>query len=362
MGSTDHTTDATVIDTETDTPVEETRQDNKSLPYSSKFYKHFFFGPCRCCGSNRHGLLIRTLTKNKKVKYTRYSCPVLGEYPHPAKLSEQEILSSIHFACPIRMAKYYSYELNDTIQAMRLYRTHGMGKFLPDNDYRTFKRNVLDTCYSYQSVNRKVDGYKPLVTGDCAICGNHKHSALIPHLTGNGTVTYHYLCPVAANENWEEAAQFKNALQKYKICPSKLAKECDYSFTILFTALDVFKLSSASERWTTKEIEKLELEASQICEQYHTSKTMSTPKSDLENPNKSSIWTSIYNLIRPSIHNLIHLTKLNKVQIQIHNLDKIFDRSLYWPVIHNLIIASTCILVIYFTNASFQHHSKGHSL
>jgi hypothetical protein len=362
MGNTDPTIDATVIETEIENPAEGKDQDNKSLLYSSKFYKHFFLGPCRCCGSNKHGLLIRMLSKKKKVRYTRYSCPVLGEYPDPATLSELEILTITHLACPIRMTRHYNYERNDIIQAMLLYRTQGTGRFLLDERYKTFKKIVFDVCYSQQSICRETDRYKSLVVGDCAICGNDKHSALAPYLTGNGMVTYHYVCPVAANENWEEATQFKDTSRKYRICPSKLAKECDYSFTMLFTALDSFKLSSASKRWSTNEIGKLEFKASQVCEQYHLNKTTSIIKSDIDNQYQPWTSKSIYNLIRSLIHNLIDRANLNKVQIQIYKFDKTFDRSLIWPVIHNLIIVSLCIFVIYFTNVSFQHHNKGYSL
>ena len=55
----------------------------------------------------------------------------------------------------------------------------------------------------------------------CRICGSPDHPALQGREDDNGDVTYKYICPAAAHENWE--------IGSMRPCPERLARWCKYS-------------------------------------------------------------------------------------------------------------------------------------
>jgi hypothetical protein len=342
--------DATVINIETNNPAVEVKHPINVSLLNTNFCKYFLQAPCRCCGSDKHSLLMQTRSRSGKTKYLQYSCPVLEEHPDPSLLTESEILIETHLASHIKFAKHYNHEIQSTMDALRIYRRQGMGKFMAKRDFECFKEKVGHACHTYQNTLKEINRHKSLFLGSCTICGNKDHSALIPYLTSSGSVTYHYICPVSANENWEEACRFGDRLQKYRICPHKFSKEYQYTKTKALAALDIFKESNASTKWPIKDIEKLELEILEICDTHHRERQIVAESQNQENSRRP-----IYNLIQKSIHNLIKFAKQDTLRTSIQNLIDPSDRNLTRLVIHNLVIGLICIILIFSANVAFSN-------
>ena len=345
--------DATVINIEVNNPTVEAKQATNPSLLNPNFRKHFLQTPCRCCGSNGHALLIQTKSRSGQT-YFKYSCPVLGDYPDPSYLTEKEIFILTHSASHTKFAKHYHYDPKAISDALSLYRQQGIGKFTTKREFKDFRENINNSCNAYRIECVRRDHYRKSISGPCFICGNTQHSALTPYLTENGMLTYHYLCPVTAYENWEEANQFENQFQKYMICQNKFAKENQYERNKALAALDIFKGSSASLRWSTMAIERLELEICQICDNHYNEKQIQA-----KSQNQNNSRQSIQNLIQSSIHNLIKLTKHENLRTSIQNLIDPFDKSLTRLVIHNLVIGVICIILVFSANVAFK--SPNHS-
>ena len=324
------------------------------LPYSPMFYKHFIRSPCRCCGSNDHGLLNLGTYKSKGVRYTKYTCPVLRIYPDPSILSEQEIYIQNHQACPIRLARQYKFNVEQIKRALNIYRTQGTGRQLTKQEYQIFQEDTLKQCHIYRKICHKTEEHKTLVIGDCIICGSQQHTTLKSHLTDTGSVIYNYSCPVSAN-GIMKGCQLESMSLKYTICPAKFANEYGYSFHAIHTALDTFRSSSASEHLSTLDIEKLESEVLDICERHQLETTISKQEDENHNLFQPTGSNPIQNLI----HNLIQLIKHSQKFVQIQKLINTSDRTLTRLLIHNLVIGIICITLILSINGTLNpNHSS----
>jgi len=63
----------------------------------------------------------------------------------------------------------------------------------------------------------------------CRICGSPDHPALQGREDDYGDVTYKYVCPIAAHDNWE--------IESMRPCPEKLARWCRYSSGLIEIAI-----------------------------------------------------------------------------------------------------------------------------
>jgi hypothetical protein len=241
--------------------------------------------------------------------------------------------------------------MENIIRAMNIYRTQGTGRHMTEQEYKIFQENTLNQCYRYQKICHDTEKRKSLIIGECMVCGNQQHSALKSHLLENGKIAIHYNCPVVKNETWKGPCQLGNSPDKYAICPEKFAKEYQYSIAEIHAALDTFRSSSASERWSTHEIGRLEIEVLQICDHHHISARLAEQEN--ENPGKfrNNIFTKS-NLFQSGFHNLIKQVKSKSIQAAIHKLIDLEDQDLIWSLCHNFIILLISILIIVLINTT----------
>ena len=61
---------------------------------------------------------------------------------------------------------------------------------------------------------------KTYMESPCQVCGSYDHPALQERLDDYGDVKYHYICPIAENDDWESMYM--------KPCPIKMAIVCNY--------------------------------------------------------------------------------------------------------------------------------------
>jgi len=217
---------------------------------------------------------------------------------------------------------------------------------MTEQDYKIFQENTLNQCHRYRKICHDAEKRKSLIIGECIVCGNQQHSVLKSHLLENGKIAIQYNCPVVKNETWEGPCQLGNSPDKYAICPEKFAKECQYDIVKMHAALDTLRSSSASERWSTHEIGRLEIEVLQICDHHHISAELA--KQENKNPDKSQK----SNLFQSGFHNLIEREKLKLIQATIHKLIDLEDQDLNWSLFHNFIILLISILIIFLINTT----------
>ena len=120
-------------------------------------------------------------------------------------------------------------------------------KRIPWWDLKHVSRTTLDPDNIHTGLTRQTPqstrqrGYRILVDPDrnsfeltflsspCRICGSKLHPALRGAEDEYGEITYKYVCPCAAYDDWER--------ESMRACPHKLAEECDLSPQKVETAI-----------------------------------------------------------------------------------------------------------------------------
>jgi hypothetical protein len=109
---------------------------------------------------------------------------------------------------------------------------------MTEKEFQDFKRTVVREQIIHRHETQDWRKHKELFLTPCIICGDPEHTMLHPFLTEEGKVIFHYSCPVAYCENWEDACRLNNPMTKYMICPDKFAREHLYNHTEIHRALD----------------------------------------------------------------------------------------------------------------------------
>ena len=92
----------------------------------------------------------------------------------------------------------------------------------------------------------------------CRICGSRMHPALRGQEDEYGEITYIYVCPCAAYDNWER--------ESMRACPHKLAQQCDLSPQKLEKAIKVMCDDGWGKFLSKRMLKIFEAQALQHCE------------------------------------------------------------------------------------------------
>ena len=210
-----------------------------------------------------HGLLKQTQKDDHLI--LEYACPITYLSADISEMNEYDALLLTHLACPEKLVKSCQYRITRIIEATKSYREHGAGRWMTETEYHNFKRAVVREQITYREELRDVRKHKELFLTPCRICGDSEHTMLQPFLTEEGKVTFHYSCPVAHCENWEEACKLDDTSTKYKICPEKFAKEYLYNYNEIHNALDQVRCFGSGKNMDTEDIRSLRQKILHIC-------------------------------------------------------------------------------------------------
>ena len=245
--------------------VEEIPPDNI---YTSRFIEHFTQAPCRCCGSLELGLLKWTVDQDNK-NILEYSCPISLHQYDLSHLDMTNIVILTHLACPEKMAAYHKYRFTDIYEALRLYSSNGAGRWMTNAELDTFKKSVYKRHIHHHQGKNADKRHKILFFPSCRICGQPDHPMLRPYINEDGSITYHYSCPVAACDDWHEAHKDEDKSKKYSLCTHKFAQVNNYSYNKIQDALETCRVDGTGKFLDTETFRILRRDIIHICALKH---------------------------------------------------------------------------------------------
>ena len=141
------------------------------------------------------------------------------------------------------MAKHNKYSFAKISKALETYRNKGAGRWMTTTEYDAFKKCVYkEHMNHHQGEETDNKRYKVLFFSPCRICGQPDHPMLCPYINEDGNVTYHYSCPVAAYDNWNQAYYCEDKSMKYDIDIRKFAQEHHFCYNSINEALETCRV------------------------------------------------------------------------------------------------------------------------
>ena len=149
-------------------------------------------------------------------------------------------------------------------------------KRIPWWDLKHISRTSLDPDNIHTGLTRHIPkstrqrGYRTLIDPDrngfeltflsmpCRICGGRDHPALRGHEDEYGEITYKYVCPCAAYDDWER--------ESMRVCPHKLAQYCDLSPQKIEIAIEQMCNNGWGKFLSKRMLKIFEAQALQHCE------------------------------------------------------------------------------------------------
>ena len=119
------------------------RRDHYTLLHTSLFET-----PCRCCGSDRHTLLVRTPDREGYMQ-ANFQCQIISHKTIQSMIFHQQ-LNREFWPCPFSLAKEVDYNENKTEAALERVISHGAGRTMKESEIRSFRFDAFNTCFTHR--------------------------------------------------------------------------------------------------------------------------------------------------------------------------------------------------------------------
>ena len=224
--------------------------------------------PCSGCGSTNHSLLEVTShgrTRSGKIVYN-YKCPMVqvdNLYDIHARNSENEVTISFYLS-----TKKCIEQCGNNITRMEQVIQDLDNSIVGESDIiGKFKEILIHQCERLKQRQTIQDNllYDSLLSTPCSLCAQTDHTMLVEKMSRGRGKRLEYNCPIAYHSDWELTHR-QQPSDIYRVCPSKLAKRCNY-YQMEVIRVYTNMVSNNHDRVMTTSLHEVQLESLRICEE-----------------------------------------------------------------------------------------------
>jgi len=106
--------------------------------------------PCKCCGSEQHGLFHHKLDKIGLYEEARIKCPVVA-YGDVYDIMSEMLMSRKYRPDPNRLAQLHGHDPNEIPAAISLLRRQGAGRHMFEDQLVKLEHEATQICYEIRS-------------------------------------------------------------------------------------------------------------------------------------------------------------------------------------------------------------------
>ena len=224
--------------------------------------------PCSGCGSTNHSLLeimSQGRTRSGRIVYN-YKCPLVqvdNLYNIHARNSEDEITISFYLSTK----KCIEQCGNNIIRMERIIQELDNSIVGESDIIGKFKEILIHHCEKLKRQQAVQDNllYDSLLSSPCALCAQTDHTMLIEKTSRSRGKRLEYNCPIAYYSDWESTHRQQSS-EIYRVCPSKLAKSCNY-YQMEVIRVYTNMVTNNQNRATITNLREVQLESLKICEE-----------------------------------------------------------------------------------------------
>ena len=224
--------------------------------------------PCIGCGSMDHSLIevkSQGRTRSGRTVYG-YKCPRVQTdnlYINGVRNLENKLDISFYLSTK----KYIEYCRNDTDMMEQVIQELDHCVVSTSEIMRKFKEILI---HHMEKLNEEQTAQRSLLPGSifsspCAICARTDHTMLVEKIVRGKGKTLIYNCPIAYYHDWELTHR-EQPEDIYRVCPSKLARICNYDqMEVIKAYTDI--VSNNHNLIMIRNLKEIQLESLRICEE-----------------------------------------------------------------------------------------------
>ena len=115
------------------------------------WHESMFSSPCKCCGSEDHGLL-KLVHENDGKETSGFACPITRQVQIVDMINEPRNVKK-YMPCPESFAYHFGCQEEAILRALKTFDDYGSGKYLSGPEFKEFKTKALITCEEYRNRN-----------------------------------------------------------------------------------------------------------------------------------------------------------------------------------------------------------------